>query len=291
MLVETRRQSPPSILIGADEALLRRFMPGGTYLAATNAFLIRHRATGKSNPDLRATSSSGSERNIAAPPGKSSLDSRATSFASQNIVPDRIVLVDTGFGGAIFDHLRALGVSPDAVDAVLLTHLHGDHTGGLQHGGAARFPNATVYLAEQERDYWTRVNVNPGAVAALAPYAGRMHTFQPGTLGSGAEELLPGITPIAAFGHTPGHTAYLLESRGSEFLIWGDLIHVEDIQFPAPDISVTYDTDPLAAAAVRKQFLAYVAEHRIPVGGMHLAYPAIGTVTAEGEGYRFVRAK
>jgi glyoxylase-like metal-dependent hydrolase (beta-lactamase superfamily II) len=247
MLVETRRQSPPSILIGADEALLGRLMPGGTYLAETNAFLVSH--------------------------------------------ADRIVLVDTGFGGAIFDSLRTLGVAPEQVDAVLLTHLHGDHTGGLQQNGKARFPNATVYLAEQERDYWTRINVNSGAVAALAPYAARTRTFLPGTLGSALPELLPGITPVAAFGHTPGHTAFLLESQGSAFLIWGDLMHVEGIQFSCPDISVTYDTDPLAAAIVRKQFLAYAAEHRIPVGGMHLAYPAVGMVTAEGAGYRFIPAE
>jgi glyoxylase-like metal-dependent hydrolase (beta-lactamase superfamily II) len=244
LLVENQGQGRPSILIGADDALLKRYMPTGTYLSETNTFLIR----------------------------------------SQN----RIIVVDTGFGGAIFDSMKALGVSPDMVDTVLLTHLHGDHIGGLQRDGKALFPNATVYLAQREKDYWTRTNVNRGAVAALAPYSAKTQTFQPGDLNGVLRELLPGVTPVAAFGHTPGHTAYLLESAGSKLLIWGDLMHVQDIQFPVPAISVTYDTDPQAAAAVRKQILDYAVKNHIPVAGMHLAYPAIGAVTADAGGFRFV---
>jgi glyoxylase-like metal-dependent hydrolase (beta-lactamase superfamily II) len=133
--------------------------------------------------------------------------------------------------------------------------------------------------------------VNRAAVAALAPYSARTRTFQPGKLGGVLQELLPGVTPIAAFGHTPGHTVYLLESDSNKLLIWGDLMHVQDIQFPAPDVSVSYDTDPRAAATVRKQILDYVARNRIPVAGMHLVYPAVGAVMAEAGGFRFVPAK
>ncbi|MDR1286956.1 MAG: MBL fold metallo-hydrolase [Treponema sp.] len=205
--------------------------------------------------------------------------------------PGRVVLVDTGFGAALFDNLQALGVDPEQVDAVLITHMHGDHIGGLARDGKALFPNAGVYLAEKERDFWTKTNLNRGAVEALAPYGGKVTVFRPGELGGTALEILPGIKAAAAFGHTPGHTVFLLESRGEKLLIWGDLMHVQKIQFPMPAISVTYDTDPAEAAMSRIRILSYVAANGIPVAGMHLVYPAVGTVHSEGNGYRLQDAR
>ncbi|GHV76163.1 hypothetical protein AGMMS49942_09840 [Spirochaetia bacterium] len=205
--------------------------------------------------------------------------------------PDRIILVDTGFGRALFDSMKTLGVEPAQVDAVLLTHLHGDHIGGLERDDKALFPKAKVYLAQQEKDYWIKPGTGNSAAKALAPYGSRVETFRPGELGAAIADLLPGIKAIAAFGHTPGHTVFMLESDGKRLLIWGDLMHAELIQFPVPDQSVSYDTDPLAAAAIRRRILAYVAQNNIPVAGMHLVYPAIGTVTAAGNGYRFTQAE
>jgi glyoxylase-like metal-dependent hydrolase (beta-lactamase superfamily II) len=202
---------------------------------------------------------------------------------------NQIVVVDTGFGGAIFSSMKTLGVDAGQVDAVLITHMHGDHINGLQKDGTALFPKATVYLAQQERDFW----VKPGtpAEAALAPYRGRVKTFLPAELGATAADLIPGIKAIASFGHTPGHTSYLVESEGKQLIIWGDLMHVGPIQFPLPEQSVSFDTDPVAAAATRRKILAYAAANNAAIGGMHLVYPAIGTVAVEGTGYRFVPAR
>ncbi|MDR2053815.1 MAG: MBL fold metallo-hydrolase [Treponema sp.] len=218
-----------------------------------------------------------------------------TSFQSETNVflirtPDRNILVDTGFGTTLFESMKTLGISPGQIDAVLLTHMHGDHIGGLQRDGKPLFPNAKVYLARQERDYWTRTNINRNAIDALAAYGANVETFLPGEPGSAIRELLPGITAVAAFGHTPGHTAFQVESGGRRLLIWGDLMHAEGIQFPLPDVSVSYDTDPAAAAAVRRKILAYAVSNNIPIAGMHLLYPAIGSVRAQDGGYRLVPA-
>jgi len=249
MLVEGERQGNTGILVGADAALLGRYIPAGGFVQSTNAFLIK--------------------------------------------TPQMIVLVDTGTGagGVLLEKMKKLGVAPEQVDAVLITHMHGDHIGSLQKDGKAVFSKAKIYLSSREREYWTRTQVNQGAVAALAPYSSRIETFDPPQLGSTLREILPGISPIAAYGHTPGHTAFLVEDGGSRLIIWGDLLHLALVQFPVPEISATYDMDQKAAAAIRRQVMDYAAKNGISVGGMHMAYPGAGTVQPDGEGFRFVPAR
>lgn len=203
------------------------------------------------------------------------------------------ILIDTGTGagGIIIDKIKSLGVQPENINTVLITHLHGDHFGSLQRDGKAVFPNATIYLSVKEHEYFTKTNVNQGAAAALAPYSSKTVTFEPGQLGQSLTEILPGITPIAAYGHTPGHTIYQIENGGSKFLVIGDLLHIALVQFPAPQISATYDMNQSEAASTRRQVLNYAAQNKIPIGGMHIVYPATGNVSVDGSGFKFTPEK
>ena len=198
------------------------------------------------------------------------------------------ILVDTGFGNTIFEKLEKVGVRPEQINAILITHLHGDHTGGLQKDGRPLFPNAKIYLDSRERDHFTRIAPNQGAIAALNAYGSNVITFDAFPLGPIYREILPGFCAIANYGHTPGHTAFLLGSGSDRFIIAGDFLHVALIQFPNPDISATYDMDQRAAAFSRRQILNFAASKKFLLGGMHIVHPGIGNVEAEGNGYKFI---
>ncbi|MDR3265399.1 MAG: MBL fold metallo-hydrolase [Synergistaceae bacterium] len=250
-LSEGESERDPSLFVGATPEQVKKYVPTGTYLTATNTFLVR--------------------------------------------TPDRLVLVDTGYGRELFKNLQAVGVEPEQIDVVLLTHMHGDHIGGLLRDEKPAFPKAEVWLARQERDYWTSEEImntfSPdkrggfkNSIDVTKAYGDAVHTFEPGALGSEIAGLFPGIKPVAAFGHTPGHTLYLVESNGERLLIWGDLTHAMAIQMPVPEVAMTYDTDPQMAVASRLAVLKYVAENGIPIAGMHVPLPALGTVTAAPDG-------
>jgi glyoxylase-like metal-dependent hydrolase (beta-lactamase superfamily II) len=245
ILVESERDGNTGILVGADEALLKRYIPAEGFKHTANAVIIK--------------------------------------------APKQNILIDTGTGagGIIIEKVKKLGVQPENIDAVLITHLHGDHFGSLQKDGAAVFTKAKIYLSAKEHEYFTKTNVNQGALAALAPYGSKVITFEPPELGKKLKEIVPGISPIAAYGHTPGHTLYLVENGKDKLLIIGDLLHIALVQFPVPEISATYDADQKAAAAVRRQVLAYAAKNKIPVAGMHIVYPGTGGVSVEGSGFKF----
>lgn len=215
---------------------------------------------------------------------------------------DRRILIDAGAGvlfgpccGRLPETLAAAGYRPDQIDAVLLTHVHGDHSGGLLHGAERTFPNAELYLAKAELDYWMsdaeRARAKPShqkmfteGRAALAPYiaAGRVHTF------TGRTTLFPGITAIPAPGHTPGHSFYELESEGRRLLIIGDTVHAAEVQLSDPSVSIDYDVDPAGAATRRKATLAQLAASHELAAGDHLSFPGLGHIVRSGSGFAFV---
>ncbi|MDR1332569.1 MAG: MBL fold metallo-hydrolase [Tannerella sp.] len=194
--------------------------------------------------------------------------------------PDRNILIDTGYGRHLFDNLQSLDVSTDDIDVILMTHLHGDHIGGLLRDGKAAFPNAELYLAQAEYDYWMNADRADGARAALAAYKDKMHTFVPVAAGRESTALMPGIHAVEAYGHTPGHTAFLINSK---WLIWGDVTHAMPIQIPCPEVALAFDSDSDQAIRTRRAILEYVVANRITVAGMHIPFPAAGNIAAGKE--------
>ena len=159
----------------------------------------------------------------------------------------KLVLIDTGAGGlfgassVLLDNLRAAGYQPGQVDEIYVTHMHGDHVGGLMAAAERAFPNATLRIEKADTDFWLSeavMNRAPpqvheffrGAMKSVNPYvaAGKLKTFE------GETELVPGVRAIPARGHTPGHTIYRIESKGETLILWGDLMHVAAVQFDNP---------------------------------------------------------
>jgi glyoxylase-like metal-dependent hydrolase (beta-lactamase superfamily II) len=192
------------------------------------------------------------------------------------------VLIDAGYGRNLFNNLEALGLNADKIDYVLLTHLHGDHIGGMLRDGNIAFPNAEVYLDKREYDYWLK-STNGNAKQMLELYKNKLHQFtaQQILLKLNRDEVIPalkGIYAIAAYGHTPGHTAFLIKNNNEQLLVWGDLAHAMAVQMPHPEVAVTYDVEPKQAVRSREQILQYVAQFHIPIAGMHIAFPGIGMI-------------
>lgn len=221
-------------------------------------------------------------------------------------IDNQLVLIDSGssdcFGptmGRMVDNIRAAGFAPEEVNAVLLTHMHPDHACGVTlPNGKAAFPNATVWAAKRDANYWLDVNQEKSlpvdqrpffkmARDAVAPYvaAGRFKTFEDGA------SIVPGIEALPSNGHTPGHTSYLVSSAGQKMLVWGDIVHVHSVQLAHPEVTIAVDVDPKAAIASRQRLLAKAVDGRWLVAAAHLPFPGLGHVRKEAEGYSWIPAE
>ena len=245
LLSEGQGTGNSNIFVGATPEMIQKCLPQGTFLIATNAFLVR--------------------------------------------MPGKIVLVDAGYGRNLFDNLKSFGVAPEQVDAVLITHVHGDHLGGMLINDRAAFSKAELYISKAEHDYCMNGDArNAGARKVIEAYQSRLRLFQPKEIDAQPDVLFAGIRAVAAFGHTPGHTLYMVESGSEKLLIWGDLTHAMAIQMPYPQVAMTYDTNTEMAIAARKKALEYVAVNHIPVAGMHTAFPGMGKLEkASDGGYKY----
>jgi len=217
---------------------------------------------------------------------------------------DHRILIDTGAGklfgvtsGDLVANMLAAGYRPEDVDVILLTHVHGDHSGGLSIGGQRVFLGATVYVDKRDPAHWLNDAKEQKAPKdkrttfrqshqTVDPYvqAGRLKTFD------GATKLFPGVTSVPEYGHTPGLSGYLIESKGERLLAWGDIVHAAEAQFADPSVTIEYDVSPDQAVASRRRILAEAASWGYLIASAHVSFPGLGHVKAQGSGYVWVPA-
>ena len=216
---------------------------------------------------------------------------------------NQLVLFDTGDGGSkMFGpksgrqlaNLKAAGIDPKDIDAVVLTHAHPDHCWGLMSaGGAQNFPNAKIYMAQADFDFWTDESkatgdmMKPmieGARRQLLPNKDRMVFVKDG------QEILPGIQAMAAPGHTVGHTIYVITSEGKTLLNSGDIAHHAVISTQTPRAAFAFDTDGAQGVASRLKVFDMLAAQRMPFVSYHFPWPGLGYLAKQGDGYRYFAA-
>jgi glyoxylase-like metal-dependent hydrolase (beta-lactamase superfamily II) len=241
------------LIKNGDPEVLKKYMPGGTLVCSINAYVIK---TG-----------------------------------------EHTILIDAGCGkntfrqGYMIENMRKAGIEPENIDAVLITHAHFDHVGGLVNEGKAVFRKAKLFYSKAEG-----ATFDDKALAALPAdikgyyepanrmmkaYKGRIESFDPG------KTIFDGIKSVNISGHTPGHTGYLIESNGERLFIFGDLLHIAQVQFSYPDFSLVYDSDIVKSASIRKSILGWLSDEKIPAAGIHIQFPGIGYVEKKSEGFTF----
>ena len=213
---------------------------------------------------------------------------------------DKLVLFDTGMGtsqafgpttGRQQKSMAEAGIKPEDIDAVVFSHAHIDHIGGVvDASGKVLFPNAQFYIAQSDFDYWTDEGKMGGALKDfviharknLLPVRDRLVFYKDG------QEFLPGIQAMAAPGHTVGHTMFMITSDGKSFAFLGDLTHHQILLMEKPRMEFSYDTDPKQAAESRVKMLDMLAANKIAVMSYHYPWPGYGHVVKNGDGFRYI---
>nr|WP_321526779.1 MBL fold metallo-hydrolase [uncultured Cohaesibacter sp.] len=193
-----------------------------------------------------------------------------------------IILFDTGLNAVgITTALAEAGLQPKDVTHVVLTHMHGDHIGGLMMDGMPTFANAAYLTGQVEFDHWSKAG-NDVFEKNVRPLAEKMTFLKDG------DTVAPGITAVATFGHTPGHMSFMLDSMDNQLLLMADLANHYVWSLAYPDWEVKFDMDKAMAVQTRRKVLDMVATDRIPLIGYHMPFPAAGFVEKRDQGFRFV---
>lgn len=219
---------------------------------------------------------------------------------------DRKILVDTGLGdyefgplasggGELVTTLEALGVSAGDIDTVVISHFHPDHIGAVSIGGTPVFPNASYVMPEAEKAFVDGYTMSgdegmDGTIqfvrGKLGPVeaSGQLSTFADGA------EVAPGLTAVAAPGHTPGHSAFLLADGDDQLMLPMDTANHYIALFQHPEWLFSFDALPEQTVATRRRILGQAADDGLRIWATHMPFPGLGYVVREGASFRFVPA-
>ncbi len=208
-----------------------------------------------------------------------------------------LVLFDTGNGdrrnptaGHLKRAMKIAGYTPDQVDVIVISHYHADHIGGIKEGGEILFKNARYVAGEAENNFWLHPDQAGGstdathklALAHMKPVAEKTTFLKDG------QDVVSGITAMAAFGHTPGHMAFHIESEGKRIFLGGDFCNHYVMSLQNPEWHVSFDMEKDQAGKTRRKILDMLAVDKIPFTSYHMPFPAVGYVEKKDEGFVYV---
>lgn len=192
--------------------------------------------------------------------------------------PKRLILIDTGVGGALQQSLAMAGYKPDEVTDILITHSHPDHMGGLVKDGKLAFSNATIRMSEAE---WAFARKNSQLADIIKVIDGHVKPFRPGA------NISPGIAAVGLKGHTPGHVGYQIVSGKEKLLDIGDTVHSSIISLAKPEWPVGFDNDAAGSEKTRVDTLKKLVASNELVFAPHLPFPGVGHVKADGDHFEW----
>lgn len=227
-------------------------------------------------------------------------DHPETHFFSRNVLylegNGQRILIDTGLGfmnpnktGWTMETLKAEGVDSEAVQTIVITHLHGDHFGGLlDQNNELRFPNAQLCISKKEWDYWMYDPSLPAERVArlrpgLMPFADTIRFFEPD------ERITPELCVVSLPGHTPAHIGLMIESDGQQLFHVADALHLA-LQARYPELSPGFDSQPEVSPVTRRNALARAADEKLWMLAYHLPFPGLGYATRDGDAFAWTPA-